>query len=123
MVSLILVGAQNLISREEAAAEDAAVAYHNRHSWRMMMPFLLLVCLVPVLVFRVLPWLGGAGAKAVDCGEGAMEVTVNAGDTCWNIAQEHGMGLDELRELNEERSVGLDCEKLGIGKSICVKVP
>ena len=87
------------------------------------MPFLLLVCLVPILVFRVLPWLGGAGVKPVDCGESAMAVVVQSGDSCWNIAQEHGMDLEELSKLNEERGVRLDCEKLGIGESVCVKLP
>ena len=86
------------------------------------MPFLLLVCVVPVLVFRVLPWLGGAGAKPVDCGESATAVVVQSGDSCWNIAQEHGMDLEEFSNLSEERGVGLDCENLGIGKRLCVKV-
>ena len=114
-----IAGRTPLISPEEAAAEEAAVAQQTRASWRMMMPFLLLVLLVPVLVFRMLP--RGSTPTIVDCGEGAQAVFVNQGDSCWSIAEEHGMSLEEFMDFNKEREVDIECETLDVGKRVCVR--
>ena len=92
-----------------------------RSSWRMLAPFLLLVCLVPVLVFK----LRTMGSQAVrsssmvrDCGSaGIYPVVVQKGDTCWDLTQKYTLTLDELHELNRD----LKCESLLIGEVVCLK--
>ena len=94
-----------------------------RSSWRMLAPFLLLVCLISVLAFK----LTAMGSQAVrsssvvrDCGAtGLYPLVVQKGDTCWDIAQRHSSSLSELSNLNPD----LNCESLGIGKVVCLESP
>ena len=113
-------GANTLISEEQALAEEAAVSGENRRSWRMLAPFLLIVCLVPLFVFRMLGgWSSGSGSAVAPCSVGSEAVVVRSGDTCWDIAQKYGVGLDDLKGPGEDFE--LDCKALNVGDRICVK--
>jgi hypothetical protein len=90
----------------------------EKEAWRYLLPFFLVCAVFLLLVFW---WVGGygfpfGGGGGVKCAEGAEVYTVRKGDTCWQIAKNHSVRLEDLMQLNKE----LLCEKLGIGKDICV---
>lgn len=100
---------------------NAQIKRSNRDSVKMMLPFALIVTVFVLFMFR---FLGSAGSGAdverpqITCAEGATLVTVAKGDTCWEIAQAHGVGLEEL--LAAEGNEGVDCDALKPGHGICV---
>jgi hypothetical protein len=87
-----------------------------------MLPFALLVLVFLLLMFRFLGGAGGAqadrGRPQVQCVEGTVAVHIAEGQTCWEIAEAHGVGVEELLQLKGNE--GLDCDKLAIGQGICV---
>lgn len=93
------------------------VRYTTENPYRVLFPFLLIIIVVLLLVWRL---AGTAGApssrKPCVCPVGSTPSTVVAGDTCWNIAEAHGCALDALLKLNPL----LRCEKLMPGDRICV---
>lgn len=110
-------------SVNDVIATDPSLEKDIKSSWRMLAPFLLLVCLVPVLAFK----LTAMGSQAIrsssvtrDCSlAGVYPIIAQKGDTCWDLAQGHSLSLDELNDLNED----MNCEKLSIGEVICLKNP
>jgi hypothetical protein len=89
-----------------------------------MLPFALLVLVFLLLLFKFI----NSGTQAdvdgskqvVRCGQGSEPYEIKKGETCWQVAQTCGLGLDELLALegNEE----IECENLAIGQGICVPV-
>jgi hypothetical protein len=87
--------------------------------WRMLAPFLLLVCLALLLLFRLLN--GGTAsvshpAKDFACEEHQIIYEVRPADTCWAIAQDHNMSVDQLKSIN----AGINCDLLKVGEKICI---
>ncbi|KAJ4304869.1 hypothetical protein N0V90_000397 [Kalmusia sp. IMI 367209] len=114
-------GQRPVRSAPEIEAHNAQLKKSNREAVKMMLPFALLVLVSLLLMFRFLS--GGSGANGgghvqVHCGEGAREVQVKKGDTCWEIGETYGVGVDEL--LRMEGNEGLDCDGLRIGQELCV---
>ncbi|KAF1966833.1 hypothetical protein BU23DRAFT_592916 [Bimuria novae-zelandiae CBS 107.79] len=109
------------LSQPEVEAHNAQLKKSNRESVKMMLPFALLVIVFLLAMFR---FLGGAGSGADDkppqitCAEGARVVEIEKGDTCWAIAEAHGLGVEQL--LGMEGNDGLDCDGLRPGHGICV---
>lgn len=93
-----------------------------RHSsgspYRMLFPFILIIIVVLLLVWRLIVFPGFTPVKYSKCPEGSTRVVVAAGDTCWRIAEAHGCGLEDLRKAN----ANLVCERLIPGDQICVPV-
>jgi hypothetical protein len=88
-------------------------------AWRMMAPFLLLIC---VFLLGVYVLLGGRlwwspTNHGVACADNQELYQVRSGDTCWDISRRHDMSLQQLESMN----VDLDCDSLKIGSNICVK--
>ncbi|KAM0287017.1 hypothetical protein ACHAQH_000702 [Verticillium albo-atrum] len=86
-----------------------------RQSWAPLLNFFVLVglflCGVVWLLYR-----GKAPVEKLECGIGQVEYKIAKGDTCWAIAQDRETSVEGLLGMN----VGLNCDKLGIGKMICV---
>lgn len=101
---------------------DADGSPFPRHSsgspYRMLFPFILIIVVVLLLVWRLIVFPGFAPVKYSKCPEGSTRVVVAAGDTCWRIAEAHGCGLEDLRKAN----ANLVCERLIPGDQICVPV-
>lgn len=57
---------------------------------------------------------GGEKLEVVTCEHSVM---IKENDNCWDIAQAEGMSVDEILKIN----TGLDCGKLAIGHTICLK--
>lgn len=89
----------------------------RREDWRYMAPFFLLLALVLLVVWRFFgPPVFPPGDSGVRCPQGAVEYRVAAGYTCWAIAEEARTTVEELERLNR----GLECERLQVGRRICV---
>lgn len=113
-------------------AKTALLKAHDRAAWRYMLPFFVLVGLFLVFVFRITHSSrsgddsGGPGAgdrtggiwPNPRCAEGHDVYAIVRGDTCWDIAKNWGITVDELRDANQD----LKCEALEVGRKICVSV-
>lgn len=91
-------------------------------SVRMLLPFALLMLVFIGLLFRFL----NAGADnhiqkvALLCDEGAREVVVHKGDTCWAVAERRGLSVEALLAVGGNENI--NCDKLEVGQGICVPV-
>ncbi|KAF2674081.1 hypothetical protein BT63DRAFT_473858 [Microthyrium microscopicum] len=88
-------------------------------SWRYMAPFVLIIC---VFLLGVYLLLGGGriffGSKpSLHCAENQVLHSVVNGETCWSIATQRGMQVQELESMN----TGLNCNKLQFGQELCIK--
>ncbi|KAF2824693.1 hypothetical protein CC86DRAFT_295626 [Ophiobolus disseminans] len=107
-------------SFEEMEQRNRAVGKGNREAVRMMLPFVLLVLVVLLLVFKLVggTWADDVGEQVLDCGQGSHQIEVREGDTCWEIAKGCGLGVEELLKI--EGNEGVVCEALGVGTGVCV---
>ncbi|KAF1816527.1 hypothetical protein P152DRAFT_454781 [Eremomyces bilateralis CBS 781.70] len=97
--------------------EDEAMKEGNREAWRYLLPFLLLVVLVLFLLFKLVnTGPGSTPEPPLRCADGSHAYVVQRGDTCWEIVQRAGVGLQDLMEVNP----GMECDRLRVGKAICV---
>jgi hypothetical protein len=110
---------------EETDERKNIVEKSNRDAVRSMLPFALLVFVFLLVMFRVVN--GGFGGAAnhgdtqvLGCSEGSHQIQVEKGDTCWKIAENYSLGVEEL--LGMEGNGKVDCDKLKIGQGICVPV-
>jgi LysM repeat protein len=71
---------------------------------------------VAVVLLGLYRFLATAGPAPLVCPEGAVNYQVKSGESCWEIAKQRGVTVDNLVGLN----IGLDCTLLEAGKEICV---
>lgn len=89
------------------------VSSNERHNdWRYMMPFILLIGVVLLLVFRFM----NSRHMAMVCQPNAYSYIVKKGDSCWSIGGQTAVGLDGVMKSNP----GLQCDGLMPGKRLCV---
>lgn len=105
---------------EAARKREVARKTDTREATRMMLPFALLVFVFLLLVFKLVnrPVSDNGPPQALDCDQGSHQIQIQKGDTCWAIAEEHSMGVDDLLKFNHK----LDCDNLKVGEGICVPV-
>ncbi|ORY66232.1 uncharacterized protein BCR38DRAFT_340146 [Pseudomassariella vexata] len=91
-------------------------------SWRHeMMPLFNWFLVIGLFLLGVFWYLNKAAAgertvPEVHCSDRAIPYSIRPGDTCWALAENRGVSLDVFLEVN----VGLDCDKLGIGETVCL---
>ncbi|KAL7785887.1 hypothetical protein V8C37DRAFT_393356 [Trichoderma ceciliae] len=88
-------------------------------SWRHdMMPLLNFGVLIGLSLLVIFWFISGKAPEEtlelVGCP--GRSVTVQANDSCWDLAQAAGITVDEMKAMN----TGLDCNKLMVGYSICL---
>jgi len=112
--------ADRLLAAEEG---ERRLQQGEKEAWRYILPFFLLCSLFLLMVFWFvggwgIPFLGGGGnaEKTRDCGSGWELYVVKSGDSCWEIAETHGISVEGLKVMN----AGLVCENLGLGEGVCV---
>ncbi|WYZ43825.1 hypothetical protein EsH8_VII_000261 [Colletotrichum jinshuiense] len=92
----------------------------GKKSWRQDMKPLLNFFIIIGLFLLVLTWwlyrTPTDSEVMPQCGQQAALYKISKGDTCWAIAEGHKMSVEDLVKANE----GLKCDKLQIGRSICV---
>ena len=104
------------ISDEQRLEQHEAIEKENRSAVRMMLPFALLVLVFLFLVFKLVN--RSDDTYVAVCGDGDHQLHVSKGDTCWAIAEAHGVSVDALLSLRGNQ--GVDCDTLRIGQGICV---
>ncbi|OAA50213.1 peptidoglycan-binding LysM domain protein [Beauveria brongniartii RCEF 3172] len=117
------------VGHELAGEDDDAQPFlpSNAHagpkvSWRHeLMPLLNFGVIIGVALLLLWWYLhvaaGPDKGSTQDCPSGTKPYTIHQGDTCWDIAESHSGGVDDILKLNPE----LDCDKLSIGSQICLK--
>ncbi|TDZ17945.1 hypothetical protein C8034_v010162 [Colletotrichum sidae] len=85
-----------------------------RQGWQPLLNFFLIIGLFLLLLTW---WLYRTPTEELpQCGEQAVPYKISKGDTCWGIAEEHKMSVEDIVKANEM----LNCDKLRIGMSICL---
>ncbi|KAG7451939.1 uncharacterized protein BT62DRAFT_926138, partial [Guyanagaster necrorhizus] len=89
----------------------------NPSAYRTLFPFFLIIAVILLLVWRLILSPGLSVPKS-PCLQDMQAYWVQAGDSCWEIANRHGYTLEELRGWNSE----VECESLMPGTTICLPV-
>ncbi|KYK61073.1 uncharacterized protein DCS_02214 [Drechmeria coniospora] len=105
-----------LVSDGPCEAQERQMSW--RHELMPLLNFGLLVGLSLLLLFWYLRWSAQRGDKAaqVKCGVDSDVYTIKIGDTCWAIAKDRGVSVDEILQ----RNFGLVCASLNVGSRICL---
>jgi len=106
-------GQSQPMSPGEIEAHNQALRADSRQAWRYMLPFALIVIVFLLLLFR---FLDSGSAETFTCLHPNRAQEIKSGDTCWAIAQQHGLDVDGLLKLNPTT----DCGHLLAGKKLCV---
>ncbi|KAI1099926.1 carbohydrate-binding module family 50 protein [Jackrogersella minutella] len=88
-------------------------------SWRHdMMPLLNWFLLVGLFLLFIFWFISGTTKRMVPttCRDHSNPYKIKSGDSCWDVAEEHGVPLESLLHENQ----GLDCDKLEIDSTICI---
>lgn len=99
--------------------EEEPMAKHWRAELMPLLNFFMILALFLVGLFWFMGWMtgGSGGGKGLGgCPPGSHAHLVQKGESCWTIANMHQIDLDKLREAN----VGIDCDLLRIGVTVCV---
>ncbi|KAF4122068.1 LysM domain [Geosmithia morbida] len=112
----------------DADTEPFLMSEHTQSqtSWRAeMMPLLNFFVLVGVSLMALFWYLNTASrpsdgredtAPGLSCAKGSTPYILQGGDSCWDLAQEHGITMDDIMSLNP----GLKCESLLADTQICL---
>lgn len=101
------------------APPPGVVRESDRLAWRQLAPFFLIIGVFMLLVYKYITSAGThlpTAPPPVACPDGLDRYVVHTGDTCWDIARTHQWTVDELVATNKE----VDCDKLQIGRELCV---
>lgn len=89
-------------------------------SWRQeLMPllnFFLILGLFLLGVFWYMHIMAGKTPEAPPCEDPSVPYVIGRGDTCWAIAKDHGLSVDDLLRGNK----GISCDNLQTGTVICL---
>jgi len=100
------------------AGESAPPRSTKRDAFRTLLPFLLIVVVFLLLVFRLFSPISLSTPHTPVCPEHSRPYEVRVGDTCWKIAQAYASTLESLRAFNPS----VDCAMLVPGQRLCVPV-
>jgi hypothetical protein len=88
-------------------------------SWRHeMMPLLNWILIIGLFMIFIVWFItpSSSSAKATVCEDRSTRYTLQDGDTCWEIAENSHITVDHLVREN----IGLDCDRLAVGRAICI---
>lgn len=96
--------------------------HSNHNAYRMFMPFVLLILVFLLFVWRFIVGHSAPIPRSQErmClgGPHAAKHNVKVGDTCWGIAQFYNTSVYFL--LNDTLNPGLECEHLKPGDVVCL---
>jgi len=90
----------------------------NMGSYRSLFPFLLIIAVVLLLVWRLIV-SPGLTTPTRKCPEGTSSYWAQPGDNCWEISRKNGWSLDKFEEINPT----VVCDPLMPGTSVCLPPP
>ncbi|KAF8892860.1 hypothetical protein CPB85DRAFT_1230453 [Mucidula mucida] len=86
-------------------------------SLRSLFPFFLIIGVVLLLFFRLFPFPTSSSSNPCPKPD-TSAYWARPGDTCWDIAVQHGVTLEELELANPS----VNCERLMPGNTLCLPV-
>lgn len=92
-----------------------ATKKHWRAELMPLLNFFLILALSLMGLFWFLGWMAKSPSIS-SCGLGSHAHQIQQGETCWSVANMHGIDLDRLKEANG----AIDCDLLWVGQVICV---
>lgn len=119
---LTLVSDGGRSNRSTGPATDPAIRHglweEERRNWRQGWQPLLNFFLITGLFLMLLTWwlYRTPSEELPQCGAQAVPYKIRKGDTCWAIAEEHKVSVEDLAKAN----AGLSCDRLQVGTSICL---
>ncbi|KXN85774.1 hypothetical protein AN958_10957 [Leucoagaricus sp. SymC.cos] len=87
---------------------------HKPHININAFPFFLIIAVIVLLVWRLVLSPGLSARES--CPTQTQAYFVQPGDSCWEIANTHGISLDKLQTMNPK----LQCEPLLPGSTVCL---
>lgn len=96
-------------------ADEDSMKRHWRAELMPLLNFFFILALFLMGIFWFLGWMAKSEHMA-HCGPGSHGHQIQRGETCWSIANMHGIDVEKLKAANE----GLGCELLRPGSAICV---
>lgn len=89
-----------------------------RHEMMPLLHFALLISLTLVVLFWFLYRGAGSGGEKAEfkCDPGSEVYTIKARDTCWAIAEDRRISVEDILRLNPR----LVCDALAVGSKICL---
>lgn len=100
-------------SREGAQWDSAR---HWRSELMPLLNFFMILALFLLGLFWFLGWMTSSSGRLTNCAPGAHAHQIQKGESCWSIAQMHGIGVDQLQAANG----AIDCDLLRVGAAVCV---
>lgn len=94
---------------------DDAMKRHWRAELMPLLNFFFILALFLMGLFWFLGWMAKS-SNLSSCEPGSHAHQIQQGETCWSIADMHGIGIDRLIEANK----GIDCDMLWVGATVCV---
>lgn len=101
--------------RQQRWGGGDAMKRHWRAELMPLLNFFFILALFLMGLFWFLGWMAKS-SNLSSCGPGSHAHQVQQGETCWSIADMHGIGLDKLKEAND----AIDCDLLRVGSAVCV---
>ncbi|PSR76865.1 hypothetical protein BD289DRAFT_167831 [Coniella lustricola] len=95
--------------------DSFGMAKHWRAEMMPLLNFFMILALFLVGLFWFLGWATSSKSLA-HCDTGSHAHQIQKGESCWSIAQMHGIDVDRLKQANHH----LDCDLLRIGGLVCV---
>ncbi|KAF8478800.1 hypothetical protein JB92DRAFT_3133867 [Gautieria morchelliformis] len=100
----------------------ARPVYSNHNAYRMFLPFMLLIAVFLLFVWRFIvghsPPISPPQERMCPGGPNMTKHHVRDGDTCWKVAQSYNITVDAL--LDEVLNPGLECDRLRSGDVLCI---
>ncbi|KIJ53805.1 carbohydrate-binding module family 50 protein [Sphaerobolus stellatus SS14] len=100
--------------------ENGIAPPYPRSAYRPLLPYALIIVVVLLFVFKYFGSWPTPPPPHQSC-MGSPDITpytIVKGDTCWDIAQSHGIKLGDLK--NETINPGLNCDNLRSGDMLCL---
>lgn len=104
-------------SRDHGTARwgSDVMAKHWRAELMPLLNFFMILALFLAGLFWFLGWMTSSRALP-HCAQGSHAHQIQRGESCWSIAQMHGINVDQLQQANQ----GVNCDLLGVGGLVCV---
>jgi hypothetical protein len=107
-------GAQDGFARQPRWG-DEAMKRHWRAELMPLLNFFFILALFLLGLFWFLGWMARS-SNLSSCAPGSHAHQIQQGETCWSIANMHGIAVDELLGANSD----LKCDSLWVGATVCV---
>ncbi|KUI64023.1 hypothetical protein VM1G_10792 [Cytospora mali] len=94
---------------------DHIIKRHWRAELMPLLNFFFILALFLMGLFWFLGWMAQSSHLSI-CDPGSHAHQIHKKETCWSIANMHGINVDKLIEANQD----INCDLLWVGATVCV---